>query len=299
MPETIRPGDLLKSQLALNPTMTRTKEEEEVLARLPASWRTTIEASEEWPFVDPDEAMSKPDPSFSDYPADSAPPEIIPFSEFEPWGMMDEETDRDYELFSYYRAMGLTRTQAETARHFGISQTYINKISSKRNWDERVRAWDQYREQVYTTEVIEGVRKMAKDHADIASKGIRALSKIFDELLKRVEDPTEMDMNELEELSFRGVFSLAEKAAKAIPNLMNAERLSRGLPTQLSAHVVVKDTRVTIQTTDELAEIVFGLQSVLSPPGENGDEPGNEEVIEVEGTEVEIEVLEEVLEESA
>lgn len=280
MAKRVRPGDLLRPPLTSIEMTTSTIEQEAALSRLPESWRTAIEKADEWPFVDPDVAMGTPDPSFSDFPhEDSSLPEVIPFSEFEPWGMMDEETDRDYELFSYHRAQGLSRTQTATARHFGISQVYVSKVATKRNWDERIRAWDEYREKLYTTEVIEGIKKMAKDHADIAAKGITALSSIFEAAIERIDDPR--TKGELDEISFRGLLALAEKSARVIPNLMNAERLSRGLPTEISSQIVVHESKVTVTTTDELAEVVFGLQDVLGKMGTGGDS----EVVDVEAIE--------------
>ena len=287
MPEIIRPGEILKRPLISEGMNTLTREQEIILEKLPSSWRNAITQMQEWPFVDPDEALKAPDTSsFSDFPTadDEIPHDVVPFSEAEPWGRMDDETDRDYELFSFHRASGLSRTYTATAKHFDISQAYISKTASNRGWNDRIRAWDDYREQIYTTQVIEGVKKMATQHAGIANKGIQALSVVFDELLERVKQGKEEDISELNLISFRGLFGLAEKAARALPNLMNAERLSRGLPTELTASVVVKENRITIQSSEELAEIVFGLQNVLggreSPNGEVG------EVIDVEGEEV-------------
>lgn len=289
MPERVRPGDLLRPPLSSS-DMTSTKADlSKALSALPDSWKTAIDKADEWPFVNPDEAMDQRDPSFSDFPNDDSalPDGVVPFSEFEPWGRMDEETDRDYELFSYYRSLGLSRTQSETARHFGITQVYVNRVANNRNWIERVKAWDDYRERIYTTEVIEGVKKMARDHAEIASKGIKSLSVAFDALLQRILDPETgevlWDEMELSELSVRSLFALAEKSARAIPNLMNAERLSRGLPTEISSQVVVSESKVTVTTSDELAEIVFGLQNVLPIPEK---EPDSGEIIDVEGEEV-------------
>ena len=267
MSEKIHAGDLLRPPAGERPSATSRAD----LAKLPSSWQTVIEKAEEWPFVDPDVMLDAKTESFADYPADAVPDDIVPFSEFEPWGKMDTESNRDYELFSEYRALGLSRTFTATAKHFSISQTYISKVANKHDWVERIRAWDDYREQIYTTEVIEGVRKMAKDHSGIASKGIQSMSIVFDELLDRAEnDP--LHEEEMATLGLRSLFGLAEKAARVIPNLMNAERLSRGLPTELSAQVVVKENRVVIQTTDELAEIIQGLGNVLRSIGEE-DEP--------------------------
>ncbi len=264
MPQVISPVDLLRPpERQREVASTR-----EALSRLPKSWRTVIAKAEEWPFVDPDVMLDARVPSLNDYPeGDEVPSDIVPFSEYEPWGKMETETNRDYELFSEYRASGMSRTYTATGKHFGISQSYISKTAQKHDWVDRVRSWDQYREQIYTTEVIESVRKMAHDHAGIANRGIKALSMVFDELIDRMEnDP--LHEEELATIGFRSLFALAEKAARAVPNLMNAERLSRGLPTEISASITVKENRIVIQTTEELAEIIQGLGGVLDAVGE-------------------------------
>jgi len=274
MPQQISPGDLLRPPIDNDPPKGKVD-----LSEVPESWRTAVEKAEDWPFVDPDVMLNTPAKSFSDYPADVVPSDIIPFSEFEPWGKMEEETGRDYELFSHYRASGLTRSQSATARFFKISQTYVSKVYHKRDWEERAQSWDKYREQVYTTEVIEGVKAMAREHAGIANKGIKALSIVFDELLSRVEDNDPIHQQEIKELGLKPLFALVDKAARAIPNLMNAERLSRGLPTELSAQVIVREDRILVQSTDELAEIVKGLQSVFEST--QLDEP-EDQIIDIE-----------------
>lgn len=278
MPESFRPGDLLRRPLDSDAKEPSSKDDKEI----PVIWRQAIEDAGEWPFVDPDVMHEEEVDSFGDFPSapeemPEAPAELVPYSEFEPWGKMDEETDRDYELFSHYLASGLGRTYGATARHFQISQAYISKRAHKHDWPDRVKAWDDYREMVYTSLVIEKTKKMAEEHAGIAAKGIAALAIVFDEILNRAKDPELMKL-ELEEMSTRALFGLADKAARALPNLMGAERLSRGLPTELTAEVQVKENRVTVQTTEELSEIINGLQQVL----DTGDD---DEVIDIEEVE--------------
>jgi hypothetical protein len=247
-----------------NPDLSMPRHEREAaLAKLPKSWRTTLGKAEEWPFVDPDEMLDAPTSSFGDYPADEVSTDIIPFSEFEPWGKMDEETDRDYELFSYYRASGLSRSQSSTARHFGINQTRVHKVAHENDWGERVKQWDLYREKIYTTEVLEETKRMAKDHAKIAAKGIRAVSIAFDELLNRIDAQDPVHIKEMNALGLKSLYAMVEKAARVLPNLMNAERLSRGLPTELSASMSYSESKIILQTTDDLAEIIRGLGDVL------------------------------------
>lgn len=286
--KTIRPGDVLRApdgivaELAPRRNKAIREQREETLAQIPESWRTVMSKAEEWPFPNPDDMLDTPVESFADYPSDEIPADIVPFSEFEPWGKTDAETNRDYELFSHYRALGLSRTFASVARHFDITPVYIGKVAARHDWLDRVTEWDRYREKVYTTEVIDRTKKMAEEHAEISKKGVRALSIAFDELLERIESNDPVHQEEMRELSLRSLYTMVEKAARVLPNLMNAERLSRGLPTELSAQMVIREDRIVVQTTDELVNVLEGLNLVLSNalPSPEGEE------IEIEDAEI-------------
>lgn len=286
MVKTLRPGDVLRApdgiigELAPTPRVRR----EEALAQIPKSWRTVLARADEWPFPDPDTMLVTATDSFADYPTEpeDLPAEIVPFSDFEPWGKMEEETNRDYELFSHYRALGLSRTFAAVAKHFSISQTYVSKVAHKHGWLDRVDEWDKYREKVYTSEILDKTKKMAEEHAKISAKGVRALSIAFDELLERIDSEDPLHLEEMSQLSLKSLYAMVEKAARVLPNLMNAERLSRGLPTELSTHMVVREDRIVLQTTDDLINVVEGLGLIMQ-----NSLPEPEEIIEVEGEEIE------------
>lgn len=186
-----------------------------------------------------------------------------PYSAAEPWGLMDGESSHEYQYFAHYRAQGLGRVKNRVATHFEVSPAAIYRVAEKNDWDNRCRAWDVYREQIYTAERIEETRDMAKVHANIARKGIIALASAWEHLVGRMEADPELWKAELEEIPTKQLIVLAQRSAQVLPNLMNAERLSRGMPTELiSTHSTV-DQRITVQTTDELALILGGLFGAL------------------------------------
>lgn len=237
-------------------------------ANLPKSWITLFDVADDWPYPDPDSnGLADPESSFIDFPSDpSSLPEIEPFSEDEPWGKMIAETNRDYELFSHYRAQGITRTKAKTANHFSLKRATVELKAGERNWDARCRSWDDYREKVYTAELILGVKEMAHKHAEIARGGIEALSVAFEAIIESMENPEDREelLAEINSLPIKQKLAIAQRSAQVIPNLMSAERLSRGLPTEISAELHLNETRVTIQTTDDLASILLGLVGPLA-----------------------------------
>lgn len=238
---------------------------------LPDAWKSFLDQADTWPYVDPDEnGLADPEPLFSDYPADPAdlPTGIEPFSEDEPWGKMISESDREYELFCHYRAQGITRTYQKTAEHFEVGRHYINQRAAERNWPERARAWDDYREKIYTTELILGVKEMAHRHSEIAQEGIEALSLAFSVITNDLADEDTRDalLEELQSLPAKAKLALAQNSARVIQTLMNAERVSRGLPTEITADLHLHEARITVQSTDDLAQIISGLSRSLPEP---------------------------------
>lgn len=179
--------------------------------------------------------------------------------------MMEGETEREYQLFSYYRSMGLGRVKGEVAKHFEISGPYIYRAAKDNDWDGRVRAWDIFRERIYTAELTEETREMAKVQANIARKGLMALGSAFEALVTRMEADPELWQAELDEIPTKQLIMIAQRSAQVIPNLMNAERLSRGMPTDIIATHTTVDHNVNLQTTDDLAAILTGLFGAIGP----------------------------------
>lgn len=188
-----------------------------------------------------------------------------PYTEDAPWQKMEVENGGQYGAFLVFRDMGMAdRTLTGAAKKTGHAAGTLNQYATKYDWHNRVAAWDAFRERVYTTQVIERTKEMAEHHADVAAKGISALSTAFTAILHRLENDEEGFMAELSEHDAAKLLSIARASAQVLPNLMNAERLSRGLPTELSASIAVVDQRVTIHTRDDLAAIAFGLADVLA-----------------------------------
>ena len=233
---------------------------------LPRSFTTIIDAADDWPYPDPDaDNTFGAVVSFSEYQDRDPDLSVEPYSEDEPWGRMATETPRDYDMFSYYRSLGITRQKTQVAEKFGLTRNTIAMAAHKRNWDARCRAWDEKLERIYTTELILGVKEMAAIHAEKARAGIEALSVVFTAIQEQVSDPTELAylMDEIKTLPIKTQMAMAKGAAQVMPNLMGAERLARGLPTELTAAIGLNEHRVTIQSVDDLATIISGLAPAL------------------------------------
>lgn len=177
----------------------------------------------------------------------------------EAWFQIDGETDRSYELFTAFLALGMGRTKQEVADKFELSGTHVRKLASDHDWNARAREYDQWRQRIWSATIAEKTMEMAQRHGDVAARGIKTLALVFDAAEKKGDSMLE----ELSALGAKELLRYVRDAARAIPALMNAERLSIGMPTEISQNQMVTSHEVTIQTTDELAELLGNLNAVI------------------------------------
>lgn len=59
-----------------------------------------------------------------------------------PWERQKGESAKAYEAFKCYRDLGSTRSVSKVAQKCEKSDTIIRRWSSRWNWTERIRAWD-------------------------------------------------------------------------------------------------------------------------------------------------------------
>lgn len=251
-------------------------------------WHVALEEADEWPYPNPDEALG-PTPTLDDAVPPDTPAPILklvvdddddtPFSEDEPWGRRSDESDRHYLYFTTYRNLGLTRDYKTVANRYNVSKGYLMDLQKQFNWADRVLAWDLLREQVYTKEMLQGVRDMAAEHVRIAKEGLGAMAAAFAAITRRQrKDPAAFDA-ELDNIPIKSLITIAQRSAQVVPSLMAAERLARNMPTELVA--VQVDQKVTV-SVDDLTKIVSGLASALPPRSDNGSEYVDAEVVDDE-----------------
>ena len=183
--------------------------------------------------------------------------------ENEAWYQTDGETDRQYELFTAFLALGMGRTKQEVADAMKVTGTYVRKVGSDFDWNTRARAYDQWRQRIWSATIAEKTMEMAERHGDVAARGIRTLAMVFEAAEKKGDSMLE----ELSALGAKELLRYVRDAARAIPALMNAERLAIGMPTEITQNQVVSSHEVVIQTTDELAELIGNLNAVIGNRG--------------------------------
>lgn len=135
-----------------------------------------------------------------------------------PWERMPGESARAYAAFCIYRDLGPQRSIAAVAERLpGVraprrAKRPLERWSSRWNWVERARAWDEEQERLARQEKARAVREMCERHARIAVAMLQ----------KAVERLRSLNPEDLEPLD---VVKFIVEAAKL-------ERLARGEPEQ-------------------------------------------------------------------
>ncbi|USK72669.1 hypothetical protein [Peribacillus asahii] len=133
----------------------------------------------------------------------------------QPYERQEGESTKAFEAFSIYRDMGIERSLAKVGQQLEKSTTLLSRWSSKWNWVERVRAFDDEMDRKALIQQEKKRKDMAKRHANYAT--------VFQQkVLERLQS-----MNPAE-LSTSDMIRWFEVSVKI-------ERLSRGEPTDISS----------------------------------------------------------------
>lgn len=148
----------------------------------------------------------------------------------QPWERMPDETDKAWDAFVAYREAGAARTMSLVAEQTGYHPSTVGSWSRDNLWGIRAARYDAWLDDVYRRELAEQTRNMARRHTELAQKTLEVLAKPLQHLLEK--DPEQLT----EELSGKDIiqlFKLAQQSARTLPQVMGAERLAVGLPTEL------------------------------------------------------------------
>jgi hypothetical protein len=204
----------------------------------------------------------------------------------EPWSRLPDETDRGWDVFKYHRDQGPARVLKESAAHFGVGPAALWKFSATYDWVERLRAFDQHEDRLYNARRATAIKEMAERHGDQIQGYLEALAIPFKALQAKLEnDPKAID--DLSESSMKQLIDMSAKAGRIIPTMMNAERLARGMPSEV-VRVEGDVTHTHELDRDQLDEVLSTLQQagawhgLLDGSPDGGGEPFLEaEVVEV------------------
>ncbi len=149
------------------------------------------------------------------------------------WERMPGESTKAYSVFCQYRDLGPERSLEKLRQKLAKSRSRatLTRWSSKYNWVERARAYDDYIDKKKRAEHEKAILKMVERHAKLAM----AFQQRIEERLKKINP---------EELGPADLVRWLDVATKL-------ERLSRGEPTEIGKQEVTLPPVVEVELSDD------------------------------------------------
>ncbi len=186
-----------------------------------------------------------------------------------PWYQQGEESDFFHALFLQFRDQGLGRSVVAGWRWYRAeklgraNEKSYYEYAKAYDWRERARLWDQYEEAQY--QLARGIarREMAERHEEKIGEAIDAIVVPFEALTTALKD--DAFLLQLVNMKPARLIDITNRAARALPSLMSAERLARGEATEIVAGTIEVNHNVTIER-DQIAEILGVLEEAGALP---------------------------------
>jgi hypothetical protein len=156
-------------------------------------------------------------------------------NKIELWERQPKETTKAYSYFCRFRDMGPDRTFKKVALELGKHYMTIIAMANKWNWIKRVEAYTDEMERVRMKLAKKEIEEMVKRHAQHAQAIETSLMmpiKIFMNKIRNEDIQTLQQMNAAELIKL--VFGVADR----FPNIVNTERKSRDVPTEISKQAI-------------------------------------------------------------
>lgn len=105
---------------------------------------------------------------------------------------LPDETEKAYSAFVHYCGLGYGRSLADLGTLLGKSATWMEQWSSRYNWQERVKFYDDQIHTMVATEYarahLADVEKLRKETGRLADKLLKAAEAILDRLINESKD---------------------------------------------------------------------------------------------------------------
>jgi hypothetical protein len=141
------------------------------------------------------------------------------------WERQVSESAKAFDAFAAYRDMGQHRSTRQVARSLNKSHTLIGRWSSHHDWPRRAAAWDREQDRHRQATQLDEIEEMTRRHSKVVEAQLGAMMLPALELSRRLE----RDRNYLSQLDAKALVDLVCRAARPVAQLVQTERLVRGL----------------------------------------------------------------------
>ena len=193
-----------------------------------------------------------------------------------PWERMPGETDKAFKAFCTYRDLRQNRSFSALLDKLGKkSKTQFAVWSRKFNWQARVSAFDDDEDRKNRMRQQESIQKMNERQAGQAETFQRIVFlpvTAFSERLKKDKDNKTPAIEDLNKLSTVELIELIIQVSKSFGNLVNIERIARGVPTEIGRN---ENTIMLENKKDKFGELVANDEKATNALLEFLDAVGN------------------------
>lgn len=144
-----------------------------------------------------------------------------------PWDKQPGESAPAYRAFREYLLMGAERSTRKVAQALSKSHTLIGRWSREKRWVARVEAFEAEAAKRQDEAALDELEERGRRQAEVAETTLEAMAAPSLELMRRIEK----DPKALEKLDLKELVPLAATTARAIPRVVQTERLARGQST--------------------------------------------------------------------
>ena len=149
-----------------------------------------------------------------------------------PWSRQPNETSRQFAVFCAYRDMHpLERSLVEVGRKLGVTKTYVERLSARRDWVKRAGAFDDERDRLAHSQRARRIEEMNVRHARIASTALRKVEERLEMLDADSMRPADvarlMEIAARQERVARG--GLPHESISSDPPVLRAEEIRAAL----------------------------------------------------------------------
>lgn len=145
---------------------------------------------------------------------------------------MEGENPISFHYFCQYRDMGVRRTYQKVATQNNVSLKVITDAAKKWQWQDRIKLWTDEIDRLKREAYIHEIQEMAKRHARHSMNFQKVLTIPTDAILKKIKD-NDLSYQDFINLPVSELFDKSLKSAQIFSSIVDIERKSRGLPTEL------------------------------------------------------------------
>lgn len=195
------------------------------------------------------------------------------------WDMLSGETPKAYEAFQRYLELGVNRSLVKLSKITGKHPKNMQVWSRKYKWVQRSRVYDSYIATLKTKSTEDELENMTHEHMavihDIRTAIAVPIQVLIAKLQANMNQNGEVNLDELQEMSFIEILDRIEPWIKHIPTLIKLERLLYGLSTDNLDGNIKKDVNyirrefhefILNTPSERLTEIIQRAKSRIKKP---------------------------------